>query len=292
VKGAGRLLATTVLAALLASCRPPEAFRLAAVRAAPGLDGAPLGETGLDARSVEAAAVTALSGAGFRLGAESGQVATVSIASLRVVAASVGPAAEVKIELALAPPAPGASPTRREAGVGTSPLHAGAPSSPQEAWRRAVEEATQRAAEALAIGARADGKTDDGLLADLGAKDERVRDQAVRVLGERRSRAAVPSLIDRLHGEDPRTAMRVVGALAQIGDERAVPALIDLSRGVDGVVTARLARFIGDIGGAEAEAYLLTLESGSSDARVRQAAHEALADLAARSRVSAKMPPP
>ncbi len=289
--GAGRLLAAGVLAALLASCRPPEPFRIAAVHAAPRLETAALGETGLDAQGIEAAAGTALAATGFRVGAATAQVATVGLLSLRVVPGATGPMAEVKVEIALGAPEPGPGPTRRQSAVGTSPMFGQVPS-PQEAWRRAVAEATQRAAEALAIGARAEGKTEDGLVADVAAKDERVRDEAVRVLGERRSRAAVPALVAQLRQEDLRSSMRIVGALAQIGDERAVPALIDVSRGVDGVTTARFARYIGDIGGAEAEAYLVTLESGSADARVRQAAHEALEELAARTRVSAKMPAP
>jgi hypothetical protein len=285
-----RLAAIGALAALLASCQPPEAFRISAVRAEPGLEGTSLGETGLDAQVIEAAASSALAATGFRVGATSAQVATIGLASLRLVPGSAGPLAEVKVEIALGPAEPGPGPTRRESGVGTSPVRGDAP--PRAAWRLAVVEATHRAAEALAIGARADAKTEDGLVADLSSKDERLRDHAVRVLGERRSRAAVPALVARLRAEDARMVMRIVGALAQIGDERAVPALIDMSRGVDGVVTARLARFIGDIGGDEAEAYLITLESGATDPRVRQAAHEALSELAARARVSAKMPPP
>jgi hypothetical protein len=281
-----------VLAALLATaCRPPEAFRVGAVRAAPGFEGAALGETGLDAHGIEASAVTALAATGFRLGETGTQVATVGVTSLRVVPGAAGPLAEVKVEIALGQPEPGPGPRRHEAGVGTSPMVERVPS-PRAAWGRALDEATLRAAEALAIGARADAKSEDGLVADLGSRDERVRDHAVRALGERRSRKAVPALVARLRSEDAQITMRIVGALAQIGDEQAVPALIDLSRGVEPLGTARLARFIGDIGGAEAEAYLATLESGSPDPRIREAARAALEELTARSRVSAKMPRP
>ena len=59
------------------------------------------------------------------------------------------------------------------------------------------------------------------------------------MLGERRSRAAVPALVQRLKQEDARLAHRILGALAQIGDERAVPALIDLARGADPTLTLR-----------------------------------------------------
>jgi HEAT repeat protein len=121
----------------------------------------------------------------------------------------------------------------------------------------------------------------------VAAKDPRVREHAIRALGDRRSRAAVPVLVGRLKEEEPRLAHRIVGALAQIGDERAVPALIEVSRAADGAVTARVARHIGDIGGAEAEGYLLTLASGHADPRVRKAAREALAEMTARAKEAA-----
>jgi hypothetical protein len=121
----------------------------------------------------------------------------------------------------------------------------------------------------------------------------------VRVLGERRSRQAVPALIARLDKEEPRVAHKVIGALGQIGDERAIPALIELSHATtDAGLTARLVRFIGDIGGAEAEGYLLTLSSGHPDRRVRAAAREALDELSQRAKAapvaarSDKMPAP
>jgi HEAT repeat protein len=99
-------------------------------------------------------------------------------------------------------------------------------------------------------------------------------------------------MLGRLPTEDSGVAMRMIGALAQIGDERAVPALIELARSTDSIATARLVHYIGDIGGSEAEGFLLTLESGHEDVRVREAARDALADLAARARPSDKMPSP
>jgi hypothetical protein len=294
-QGTGRLLAAGALAAALAACsRGPESFRIGSVRAGAGIDPSALGEAGLDAQALEAAARVALSASGFRTaeGADA-QVASVGIISMRVVADGKGPSAEVRLEIVLGPPEGVVGPSRREPGVGSAALLAVA--TPADGWRRALAEAAQGAADALAISARAEGKTEDGLLSDLASKDERVREHAARVLGERRSRAAVPALIGRVRGEDPRVALRIVGALAQIGDERAVPALIDLSRGADPVVTARLVRFIGDIGGPEAEGYLLTLASGHADPWIRKAAREALDDLAARpvrSVSRTKMPPP
>jgi HEAT repeat protein len=186
----------------------------------------------------------------------------------------------VTAEIALAPTASGAGPPLREAATATVPLPGGGLA--REGWLGALKQATQRAAEALALAVAAAEKPEGALLADVSAKDPRVREHAIRSLGERRARAAVPVLVERLKEEEPRLAHRIVGALAQIGDERAVPALIDVSRGGDAAVAARIARHIGDIGGPEAEGYLLTLASGHADPRVRRAAREALDDMSAR----------
>ena len=284
--GTGRLLAAGALAAVIAACnRGPDPFRIGAVRAGEGIEPSALREAGLDAQAVEVATRVALTSSGFRIADGPGaQVASAGVVSVRIVAGSNGPSAEVRVEIVLTPPEGATAPSRHEPGVGIAPLLA--TTGPQDCWHVALAEAAQGAADALAISARADGKTEDGLVADLSARDERVRENAARVLGERRSRVAVPALLARLPAEDPRLAMRMVGALAQIGDERAVPVLIDLSRGADPVATGRLVRFIGDIGGADAEGYLLTLASGHPDPWIRKAAREALDELATRSNPS------
>jgi hypothetical protein len=273
------------IAALAVSCTiGPEPIHVVTVRLAGDTPSAALGETGLDRDGIEASMRSALAGAGFKL--EEGarpHAAGVDVTSLRVApGGAAGPRAEVTVDVVLTPVTPGSASPRRETATGAAPLSQSA--SPRDAWRRALADAAQRAAEGLALGVRAEGKGLEGLVADLQSKDPRVREQAVRVLGERKSRAAVPALLARLKEEDPRLAHRIVGALAQIGDERAVPALIDLTRGTDAVLTTRLLRFVGDIGGPEAEGYLLTLANGHPDPRVRRAAQEALDDLASRAR--------
>jgi hypothetical protein len=256
-----------------------------------------LAETGIDRAAVEEEVRGALASSGFQLGdGRCPHAAGVELTTLRVAPGSgVGPRAEISLEVVLRPAEEG-PPPRSEVGSASVPISAfGAP---RDAWRRALSDAARRASVGLAAALRAEGKSVEALVGDLGAKDPRVREEAVRVLGERRSRAAVPALIGRLGKEDPRVGHRVVGALAQIGDERAVPALIELSGSSDSGVTTRLARFIGDIGGPEAEGYLLTLSSGHPDVRVRQAAHDALEELAQRAKDapvaarSAKMPAP
>jgi hypothetical protein len=152
----------------------------------------------------------------------------------------------------------------------------------RDAFARAVEEALARAAGGFALLLAAEGKEEAALLADLKAPDARVRDAAVRVLAERKSREAVPALIDRLSDPDPAVVERAIGALGQIGDERAVVPLVRLAQRRQGAAIAQLARIIGDVGGPDARAYLVTLASGHRDPLVRGAAQQALDELEAR----------
>lgn len=241
-----------------------------------------LRDAGVDPAALDAAARGALAAAGFRLGEGARpHRALLDVPSARVIPGGAGgPRAEVTVELALGSAEPGQGPPRRESSTADAAL-ADAPSR-REAWMRALGEASRQAAEALALSLAEEEKPTPQVLADLGSTDPRVREQAIRVAGERRLREAVPALVARLPEEPPRLAHRLVAALAQIGDERAVPALIDLARSSDPTVTARIVRYVGDIGGAEAEGFLLTLESGHPDPRIRRVAHESLAELEAR----------
>jgi len=268
----------------------PEPIHVETIELPRGALAPELAEAGLDESALDGAARGALRGAGFELGrGVRPHRALVDVASVRLVpadAGSAGPRLEVSVEIALTPVDGGRDgATRRELASAGVPLTSAR--TPRDACLAALVQAAQRAAEGLALGVRAEEKPASDLVADLAARDARVREQAVRVLGERRSRAAVPALIGRMKEEEPRLAQRIVAALAQIGDERAVPALIEASRGGDAPLTVRLVRYIGDIGGAEAEGYLLTLESGHGDRRVRKAAREALDDMNARAKEAA-----
>jgi hypothetical protein len=274
------VLPIALLAVAVACARSPAPVNVVSVRVGAG-SVEPLREAGLDAGAVEGAARTALGGAGFVLGdGARPHRAEVDVTAIRLAppnASGGAPRVEVSVSIELSSEGrKGAS--SREAGTGSAPMSGDV----GEAWRSALAQAARRAAEGLALGFGEEGKPVEKLVADLGSKDARVRDHAVRVLAERRSAEAVPALIERLADEDPAVARRAVGALAQIGDERAVGPLIELSRSEDPSVTARLARLIGDIGGAEAEGYLLTIEAGHPDPRVRAAAREALRDVEAR----------
>jgi hypothetical protein len=280
--------ACAALCALAAACtRRADPIHVHAVELGDGALSPALREAGLDEPALVEAARKALRTAGLELGQGSRpHRAVVGIPSVQLLPPSMlggAPRAEAAVELALVPDTRGA-PRRTELATASVPF---VPGRPRDAWLSAVGEASRRAAEGLALAIAAEEKPSAELIADLGAKDGRVREQAIRVVGERKVRAAVPVLVERLKEDDGRLAQRVVIALAQIGDERAVGPLIDLSRGSDAAVTARLARFIGDIGGAEAQGYLLTLASGHPDARVRAAARKAVDELSARAEEAA-----
>jgi HEAT repeats len=277
--------ACAALCALAAGCSGrSDPIHVRSVELGEGSLSPALREAGLDEPALVEAARAAIRAAGFEVGQGSlPHRAVMGIPSVQLLPPGVlggAPRAEAAVELALVPDARGI-PRRTEVATASVPF---VPGRPRDAWLSAVAEAARRAAEGLALAVAAEEKPSAELIADLGAKDGRVREQAVRVLGERKVRAAVPALVERLEQDDGRLAQRIVAALAQIGDERAVGPLIDLSRGSDATVTARLARLIGDIGGAEAEGYLLTLASGHPDARVRATARKALDEMSARAK--------
>ena len=277
-----RIAPALAVALALGCSRTGGPVHVASVRVASGAVDGPLLEAGLDDAALEREARAALGRAGFKMGEGArAHRAEVDVASVRLAppAAPGAPArVEVSVEIELTR-AEAAGGSRREVGTLAAPLGG---SDPAAAWASALAGAAKEAAERLALGFAEEAKTTAALVEDLGSKDARVREQAIRVVADRKAAAAVPALLEQLKDDDPRLVHRAVGALAQIGDARAVPPLIDLSRSGDPALAARVARVIGDIGGAEAEGYLLTIGSGHPDARVRRAAAEALADMRAR----------
>jgi hypothetical protein len=278
-----RVTLAALLLAVACARGGPGSVHVVSVRVTGTPFGEALREAGLDEATLEAAARAGLAGAGFSAGeGKRPHRAEVSVAGVRLAppdARGGAPRVEATLEIVLSPAEPGQGGAARETGTAAVSVSG---KDPRQAWRSAVERAARLAADGLALAFAEEAKPDARLIADLSSEDPRVRDHAVRVLAERRSPAAVPALLERLKDEDRRVVHRAVGALAQIGDDRAVPPLIELSRSGDPALTARVARIIGDIGGPEAEGYLLTLEAGHPDPRVRTAAREALAELAAR----------
>jgi hypothetical protein len=283
-----RFAAVLAAAAGLAACGRPTPIHVDSIRVSnqPGA----LLEAGLDAGAVERAARDGLAAAGFRVDLEGTRRyrARAEVTSVRMVPRSDRAQVEVGIELELVPSASAGDPVR-ESATGVATLGADGPGA---AFREALARGARGAADGLALAFAAERKSEGDLVRDLSSDDARTRDHAVRTLGDRRSVAAVPALLERLRDSEPQVQHRAVAALALIRDPRAVSALIELSRRSDPALGARLARIIGDIGGQEAEGYLLTLEAGHPDPRVRSAARDALADMAARTPPAVPPSPP
>jgi antitoxin (DNA-binding transcriptional repressor) of toxin-antitoxin stability system len=285
------IVALAVLWLLQAAGCGRGAVHVASVRVAPGPYAEQLSAIGLGNAALADATRDGLVAAGFRMG----EGKRTYRARLEVIAFRAGrghvsgaPTAEIEIDLELVPARPQDQEVSLvETGFGAVPAAAGLDA---RAWRQALSEAVRQATTGLSLALSEEVKPVGKLVADLDSPDPRVREQAIRVLGDQRSAQAVPALIARL--QDPERALRerAAGALAQIRDLRAVGPLIEHSRaGEDGAETARYARIIGDIGGSEARGYLETLESGDPDPRVRASAHEALADMASREREEARV---
>ncbi|HYD40984.1 MAG TPA: HEAT repeat domain-containing protein [Anaeromyxobacter sp.] len=247
---------------------------------------------GLGAPELREAARAALRDAGFRVVRAGGDYrARVEVLSVDASGSDRG-AYEIEVELQLLGVNAGPLRSLADAGVGRAPRPAPGEREGQ-AWHEAFSAAVADASERLRRSLAAEGQPTEKLLRALEAEDPRLREEAIRVLGERRSREAVPGLIARLRDPDLRLAERAAGALAQIGDPRAVGPIIDFTQRLDeGPYTPRYARIIGDLGGSEARGYLLTLESGQVHPEVREAAREALRDLEAREREQAALARP
>jgi HEAT repeats len=196
--------------------------------------------------------------------------------------------AEIAVEVSLM--RPGGDRLRAE-GQGD---HAFAPGDPEErgrAFASALTTALDAAAQGLSLQLEASEKPDSELLVSLRSGDPRSREIALRVLADRRSKAAVPALIKQLDSPDRDLQLRTVGALATIGDPAAVPALIEATSQKDPGYVIQVAYALGDLGGPDAEAFLFTL-SGHLDKAVQDAAAQALDTLRKKRDLQARRTPP
>jgi len=271
--------------ALAAGCGRQPAY-VASVHASGGPYGEQLEALGLSRAALEDATRQGLGAAGLRMGmGRRSYRAHLEVVAFRADRAREGgvPTAELALDLELQPLGPaGEGGALVETGFGSQPAPGGLDA---RAWRDALASAVRQASTGLALALSEEAKPTARLVSDLDSPDPRVREQAMRVLADRRAVEAVDALVRHLRDPEQDLRERAAGALAQIRDKRAVGPLIEHSREAeDGVETARYARIIGDIGGEEARGYLETLEAGDPDPRVRAAAQEALTDLAVRAR--------
>jgi len=125
-----------------------------------------------------------------------------------------------------------------------------------------------------------DAAKDPKLIAALADDDPRIRDFVTVRLGDRKSKAAVPALCDRLVSEPrPELVLRAVGALVSIKDPRAVEPIIALGKRREDEFVLQTLYAVGAIGGRVAEAYLVTVASGHPNEAVRRGAEQALAEM-------------
>ena len=123
----------------------------------------------------------------------------------------------------------------------------------------------------------------DVVVAAMSDKEESVRIVATQTAANRKIRAAIPQLIERLKDPDEAGAVIVsaVGALTALRATEATGAIIDTARRQERSYVVPLLYALAQLGGKEAEAYLFTVQSGHPDPVVKQAAAEALAELEA-----------
>jgi hypothetical protein len=153
----------------------------------------------------------------------------------------------------------------------------GAPGEP--GWQAHAERAVRDCV--AVVGARVKLATGDAraLVAAIDGKDDDLRDEAIRMAGDRRESAAVPSLLRRLKSDDHALRDRAIGALAAIGDRRAVRPLTEVAKFNEVTDLPKVLDALATLGGDEARSYLEFVGSGHDSPEIRDLAKEALVHL-------------
>lgn len=120
---------------------------------------------------------------------------------------------------------------------------------------------------------------DAALVSAIGGADEGLRDEAIRLAGERRVRDAVPALLVHLKSDDDTLRDRALGALAAIGDPRAVRPLTESVRFRDVRELPKVIDAMSRIGGDEAKAWLELVATAHESQEMRDLAQKALGHL-------------
>lgn len=155
-----------------------------------------------------------------------------------------------------------------------------------EERRTALQGAAKSALEKLAGEAyalvKASTMNDEELVKQLDARSLSDKHAAVRILAERKNKAAVAPLLEQLKLDDDNLVRQAIGQLVDIGDPRAVPGMIEAAHGKNEIFQREVVFAVGAIGGEDAEAYLFTVSSGSPSDSLRAAADQSLKELKAR----------
>jgi HEAT repeat protein len=149
----------------------------------------------------------------------------------------------------------------------------------KRALRTFLSRALGDAARLIAIQARLEHSPTATLIPLTRDPDRDVRDHAVQILGVRRSREAVPALLESLSDPDLEVAQHAVGALVSIGDPRATSKIIELTRHKTGLLLKQLLHALASFGDREAEAFLWSMSQGHPDPEIQTTAQSALESL-------------
>jgi hypothetical protein len=159
------------------------------------------------------------------------------------------------------------------------------PGKPGEpAWQAHAEHAVRDCVGGVGARVKLAGGDAGAIVAAIDGPDDELREEAMRLAGERKESAAVPPLLKRLKSDDAAVRDRAIGALAAIGDARAVRPLTEVAKFNDLTDLPKVLDALATIGGPEARSYLEFVASGHENPEMRDLAKEALTHLDRRQR--------
>jgi len=146
-------------------------------------------------------------------------------------------------------------------------------------WRDHAGRAVEDVVRTVATRVRLASGDSAALLAAVTGSDSDLREEAIRLAGERRDEKVVPALLPLLKSEDSDLRDRVIGALGSIGDRRAVRPLTEVARFRDVGDLPKVLDALAAIGGEDARSYLEFVASGHESEEIRELAKQALTHL-------------
>ena len=153
------------------------------------------------------------------------------------------------------------------------------PGADEPAWQAHAERSVRDCVAGLGARVKLAAGNAAAIAAAIDGSDDDLREEAMRIAGERRVKEAVPPLIKRLKGDDAALRDRAIGTLAEIGDPRAVRPLTEVAKFYDVTDLPKVLDALATIGGDEARSYLEFVGSGHDNPEMRELAKTALGHL-------------
>lgn len=165
--------------------------------------------------------------------------------------------------------------------IGQAPMGNGT-AGPGDAFQRLAERTTEDLLSAYA-GRQKLWSADDGTVTKAAAADKGdLRLEAIRIIGARKLKDQLPTLIRLLSDEDEATRDTALGAVVAIGDRSAVRALADSRQMRDSYEMSKILDAVAALGGQEAKDYLSFVGETHDDPEIRSMAKTALERLGKR----------